>query len=41
MRRGGELREGYSRCRELAKDRWRWPRGWAGHGTGLMVGGGR
>lgn len=34
VRRAG-LREGYSRYGELGKDRWKWPRGWAGQGIGL------
>lgn len=30
-----------SKCRKLGTDRWRWPKGWAGHGTVLVEGGGR
>lgn len=37
----GGSRERYSRCRELGKEWWLWPQGWASHGTRLMVGGGR
>lgn len=34
---GGSWREGYSRYGESVRDWQRWPRGWAGHGTGLII----